>query len=79
MHDQKVIVSAFTDSVPDDYVTKIHLDYSKRVDARLIPEQGPDLNSCAVTMDDATFTTFLSLARGTFTMSWFNYRVLPDT
>ena len=70
-------LSAFTDSVPDDYVTRIHLDHFKRVDVRLLPEHVPDLISGAVTMDVATFTTFLSLARRASAMSWFNCRVIP--
>ena len=72
-------LSAFPDSVPDDYVTRIHLDHFKRVDVRLLSEYGPGLISGAVTMDVATFTTFLSLAGRASAMSWFNRRVIPDT
>ena len=54
-------------SVPDDYATKYF--WPIRVDAPLWPEQGPDMISGIVTMDHATFTTFLSLARGTFAVS----------
>ena len=45
------------------------LAHTKRVDAPLLPEQGPDLISGAVTMDHATFSTFLSLTRGTSAVS----------
>ena len=47
----------FTDSMPDDCATKILLAHTKRVDAPPLPEQGPDLISYTVTMDDATFIT----------------------
>ena len=70
-------LSAFTHSVPDDYATTYF--WPIRVDAPLFPEQGPDLISGAVTMNDATFTTFLSLARGTSAKSRFNCRALLDT
>ena len=58
---------------------KVILAHIKRVDAPLLPEQGPDLTSDAVTVDDATFNTFLSLTRGTSTMSPFNCCALLDT
>ena len=48
---------------------KVLLPHTKRIDAPLLPEQGPDLISGAVTMDHATFTTFLSLTRGTSAVS----------
>ena len=50
-----------------------------RVDAPLIPEQGPDLISGVVTMDDTMFTTLLSLHSGVFTTSRLNCRALLDT
>ena len=50
-----------------------------RIDAPLIPEEGPDLISGVVTMDDATFTTLLSLHSGISTTSRFNCRALLDT
>ena len=52
---------------------------TKRIDAPLLAEQGLDWISGAVTMDGATFTTFLALARGASVMSWFNCRALLDT
>ena len=57
---------------------KVVLTHTKRVEAPLLLEQGPDLISGAVIMDDATFTIFLSLARGTSAMSRFNCRALLD-
>ena len=50
-----------------------------RIDAPLIPEQGPDLISGVVTMDYAPFTTLLSLHSGVSTTSRFNCRALLDT
>ena len=50
-----------------------------RIDAPLLPEQGPDLMSGVVTMDDATYTTLLSLHSGVSTTSRFNWRALLDT
>ena len=50
-----------------------------QIDTPLIPEQGPDLISGVVTMDDATFTTLLSLHNGVSTTSRFNCRALLDT
>ena len=41
-------------------------------------EQGPNLISGAVILDDATFTTFLSLTRGTPEVSRYNCRALLD-
>ena len=58
---------------------KVLLAHTKRANAPLLPEQGPDLISGAVTMDDATLTTFLSLARRTSTKSRFNCRALLNT
>ena len=58
---------------------KVLLVHTKRVDARLLPEHGPDLISGTVTMDDVTFTTFLPLTRGTSAISWFHCRALLDT
>ena len=48
-------LSAFTDSVPDDHAPEVLLAYAQRPTAPLLPEQGPDLVSGVVTMDDATF------------------------
>ena len=72
-------LSAFTDSMPDDHAPEVLLAQEHRIDAPLIPEQGPDLISGFVTMDDATFTTLLSLHSGVFTTSRSNCRGLLDT
>ena len=72
-------MSAFTDSVPDDHAPEVLLAYAQRVDTRPIPEQGPDLIGGIVTMDDATFTTLLSLSSGVSATSRFKCRALLDT
>ena len=72
-------LSAFTDSVPDDYAPEVLLVQEQRIDAPLIPEQGPDLIGGVITMDDGTFTTLLSLHSGVSTTSRFNCRALLDT
>ena len=72
-------LSAFTDSVPDDYAPEVLLAHTKRVDALLKPEQDHDLISGVVTIDAATFTALLSLASGVSEMSRFNCRALLDT
>ena len=54
---QMTALSAFTSSVPDDHALEVLLAQESRIDASLLPEQGPDLISGVVTMDDATFTT----------------------
>ena len=76
---QMTALSAFTYSVPDDHAPEILLAQEPRIDAPLIPEQGPDLISGVVTMDDASFTTLLSLHSGVSTTSRFNCRALLDT
>ena len=72
-------LSAFTYSMPDDRAPEVRLVQEPRIDAPLIPDQGPDLMSGVVTMDDATFTTLLSLHSGVSTTSRFNCRALLDT
>ena len=76
---QTATLSAFTDSVPDDYAPEVLLAQEQRIGAPLIPEQGPGLISGVVAMDDATFTTLLSLHSGVSTTSRFNCRALLDT
>ena len=66
---QTTMLSAFTDSVPDDHAPEALLAQEQRIDAPLIPEKDPDLISGVVTMDDATFTTLLSLHSGVSTTS----------
>ena len=76
---QTATLSTFTDSVPDDHAPEVLLTQEQRIDARLIPEQGPDLISGVVTMDDATVSTLLSLHSEVSTTSRFNCRALLDT
>ena len=76
---QMTALSAYTYSVPDDHAPEVLLAQGPRIDASLIPEQGPDLISGVVTMDDATFTTLLSLHSGVSTTSRLHCRALLDT
>ena len=76
---QLTTLSAFAYSVPDNHAPEVLLAQEPRIDAPLILEQGPDLISGVVTMDDATFTTLLSLHSGVSTTSRFNCRALLDT
>ena len=76
---QMTALSAYTYSVPDDHAPEVLLAQGPRIDASLTPEQGPDLISSVVTMDDATFTTLLSLHSGVSTTSRFHCRALLDT
>ena len=76
---QSVMLFAFTASVPDDHASEVLLAQEQRIDAPLIPEQGPDLIGGVVTMDDATFTTLLSLHSGVSATSRFNCPALLDT
>ena len=72
-------LSAFTYSIPDDHAPQVLLAQEPCIGAPLIPEQGPDLISGVVTMDDATFTTLLSLHSGVSTTARFNCRAPLDT
>ena len=76
---QTATLSAFTDSVPDDHVPQVLLAQEQRIDAPLIPEQGPDLIGGVVIMDDVTFTTLLSLHSRVSTTSRFNCHALLGT
>ena len=76
---QSAMLFAFTASVPDGHAPEILLAQEQRIDAPLIPEQGPDLIGGVVTMDDATFTTVLSLHSGVSSTSRFNCRAFLDT
>ena len=76
---QSAMLLAHTGSVPDDHAPEVLLAQEQRPDAPLIPEQGPDLIGGIVTMDDATFTTLLSLHSGISATSRFNCRALLDT
>ena len=76
---QSAMLFASTASVPDDHAPEVLLAQEQRFDAPLIPEQGPDLIGGVVTMDDATFTTLLSLHSGVSATTRFNCRALLDT
>ena len=76
---QTATLSAFTDSVPDDHAAEVLLVQEQRIDAPLIAEEGPDLISGVVTVDDTTLTTLLPLHDGVSTTSRFNCRALLDT
>ena len=76
---QTAVLSAFTESVPDDHAPEVLLAQDHRTDAPPLPEQGPDLLGGIVTMDDATFTTLLTLHSGVSTTSRFDCRALLDT
>ena len=76
---QTAAFSAFTESVPDDHAPEVLLAQEQRADAPLMPEQGPDLIGGIVTMDDATFTTLLTLHSGVFATSRFDGRAILDS
>ena len=76
---QSAMLFAFTTSVPDDHTPEVLLAQERCIDAPLIPEQGPDLISGVVTMNDATFTTLLSLHSGVSATSRLNCRALLGT
>ena len=73
------ILSALMDSVPDDHAPEVFLTNTNRTDKPFITEQGPDLISGVVTMDDATFTTLSSLTSGAWATSQFPCCALLDT
>ena len=76
---QTAALSAFTESVPDDHAPEVRLAQEQRADAPLLPEQGADMIGGIVTMDDATFTTLLTLHSGVSATSRFDCRALLDT
>ena len=76
---QTAALSAFTDSVPDDHAPEVLLAHEQRDDAPLMPEQGPDPIGSIVTMDDATFTTLLTLHSGVSVTSRFDCRAILDS
>ena len=65
--------------MPDDYPPEVLLANTNRTDKPLISEQGPDLISGAVTMNDVTFTTLLSPSSGASAKSRFHCHTLLDT
>ena len=76
---QSAMLFASTASVPDDHAPEVLLAQEQRIDAPLIPEQGPYLIGGVVIMDDATFTTLLSLHSGVSATSRFNCRAHLET
>ena len=76
---QSAMLFTFTASVPDHHAPEVLLAQEQRIDAPLIPEQGPELIDGVVAMDGATFTTLLSLHSGVSATSRFNCRALLDT
>ena len=76
---QTAALSAFTESVPDDHAPEVLLAQDQRTDAPPLPEQGPDRLGGIITMDDATFTTLLTLHSGVSATSRFDCRALLDT
>ena len=76
---QTAALSALTESVPDDHAPEVLVAQDQRTDAPPLPEQGPDLLGGIVTMDDATFTTLLTLHSGVSATSRFDCRALLDT
>ena len=76
---QVAALSSFTYLVPDDHALEVLLAQEPGIDAPLIPEQGLNLIRRVVTMDDATFTTLLSLHSGVSTTSRFNCPFLPSS
>ena len=76
---QTTALSAFTDSVSDDHAPEVLLAHEQRDDAPLMPERSPDLIGCIVTMDDASFTTLLTLLSGVSATSRFDCRAILDS
>ena len=73
------VLSAFLNPAPDDHTPEVLLTNVTRGDQPLMSEQGPDLISGVVTMDDVTFTTLPSLTSGASATSQFRCRTLLDT
>ena len=78
-HHHNAILSAFMGSVPDDHAPGVLLTNTTRTDKPFISEQGPDLISGIVAMDNVTFTTLPSLTSGAFATSQLRCRALLDT
>ena len=76
---QMIALSVYTYPVPDDHTPEVRLAHGPCIDGPITPEQRPEFISGVVTMDDATFTTLLSLHSGVSTTSRFNCRALLDT
>ena len=78
-HLHNAILSALMDSVLDDHAPEVLSTNTTRTDEPLISEQGSDLISGVVIMDDVTFTTLPSLPSGASTTSRFRCHALLDT
>ena len=76
---QTAALSDSTEPVPDDHAPEVLLAQEQRADAPLMPEQGPDLIGGIVTMDDATFTTLLTVHSGVSATSRFDCRTILDS
>ena len=72
------VLSTFMDSAPDDHTPEVLLTNDTHCDQPLMSEQGPDLISGVVTMDDVTFTTLPSLTSDAAAISQFRCRALSD-
>ena len=77
-HPHNAILSAFMDSAPDDRAPEVLLTNATRGGKPFISEQGPDLISVVVTMDDVTFMTLSSLTSGASATSHFRCHALLD-
>ena len=66
-------------SAPDDHAPEVLLTSATYGDKPFISEQGPDLISSVVTMDNVTFTALPSLTIGASATSHFRCRPLLDT
>ena len=73
------VLSVFMDSAPNDHAPEVLLANARRGDKPLISEQGPDLISGVVAIDDVTFTTLPSLTSGASATSQFRCRALLNT
>ena len=78
-HPHNTILSDFMDSMPDDHAPEVLLTNTTRTDEPFISEQGPDLISGVVTMDDVTFTTLPSLTSGASATSQLRCHTLLDS
>ena len=78
-HPHNASISALMDSVPDDHAPDVLLTSTIRSDEPFISEQGPDLISSVVTLNDVTFTTLPFLTSGASATSQFRCRALLDT
>ena len=78
-HPHNAIHTAFMKSAPDEHAPEVLLTNATRTGKPFISDQGPDLISGVVTMDDVTFTTLPSLTSGASATSQLRCRALLDT